>query len=90
MAATDALAFEAATRWVLVGSLVLLFGGEPRFLAITTTTVLVLATFVLAPPTVFRDRSFFGVTEVTRDGGGHHVDARHHRARPGVAGPGTS
>ena len=46
----------------------LLFGGEPRFLAITTTTVLVLATFVLAPPTVFRDRSFFGVTEVTRDG----------------------
>ena len=67
MAATDALAYEAATRWVLVGGLVLLFGGEPRFLAITTTTVLVLATFVLAPPTLFRDRSFFGVTEVTRN-----------------------
>jgi hypothetical protein len=67
MAATNALAYEAATRWVLVGGLVLLFGGEPRFLALTTTTVLVLATFVLAPPTVFRDRSFFGVTEVTRN-----------------------
>ncbi len=67
MASTDALAYEAATRWVLVGGLVLLFGGEPRFLAITTTTVLVLATFVLAPPTLFRDRSFFGVTEVTRN-----------------------
>ena len=29
MASTDALALETATRWVLVGGLVLLFGGRP-------------------------------------------------------------
>ncbi|HYO42192.1 MAG TPA: fused MFS/spermidine synthase [Candidatus Limnocylindrales bacterium] len=67
MAATDALGFEAASRWTLVGALVLLFGGVPRFLALTSTVVLVLATFILPPPVLFRDRSFFGVTEVTRD-----------------------
>ncbi len=67
MAETHALGFEAAARWILVGGLMLLFGGVPRFLALTTTVVLVLATFVLPPPVLFRDRSFFGVVEVTRD-----------------------
>jgi hypothetical protein len=67
MAVTSALGLEAATRWVMVGGLVLLFGGVPRFLALTTVVVLVLATFILPPPVQFRDRSFFGVTEVTRD-----------------------
>ncbi len=67
MATTDALGFEAASRWTLVGALILLFGGVPRFLALTTTVVLVLATFVLPPAALFRDRSFFGVVEITRD-----------------------
>jgi hypothetical protein len=67
MAAGDALGFVAATRWVLVGGLVLLFGGVPRFLAVATAVVLVLATFVLPPAALFRDRSFFGVVEVLRD-----------------------
>ena len=67
MASADALGFEAASRWTLVGALVLLFGGVPRFLALTTTVVLILATFILPPPVLFRDRSFFGVSEVTRD-----------------------
>ena len=34
--------------------------------AVTTAFVLALATFVLQPPAEFRDRSFFGVTEVLR------------------------
>jgi uncharacterized membrane protein YhaH (DUF805 family) len=59
-------AFTAAWRWALVGGLVLLFGGDGKFLTLTTAVVLILATFVLAPATVFRDRSFFGVTEVLR------------------------
>ncbi len=67
MGATDALGFEAASRWTLVGALILLFGGVPRFLALTTTVVLILATFVLPPAALFRDRSFFGVVEITRD-----------------------
>ena len=59
-------AFTAAWRWALVGGLVLLFGGDGKFLTLTTAVVLILATFVLAPAAVFRDRSFFGVTEVLR------------------------
>ncbi|HET7725788.1 MAG TPA: fused MFS/spermidine synthase [Candidatus Limnocylindrales bacterium] len=62
----DALATEAGLRWLLVGGLVLAFGGQPAFLAVTTSLVLVLATFILPPAAVFRDRSFFGVTEVLR------------------------
>jgi hypothetical protein len=62
---THALATEAGVRWLLVGGLLLLVGGRPWFLAIGTGFVLMLATFVLQPPAEFRDRSFFGVTEVT-------------------------
>ena len=40
--------------------------ARPWFLAIATAFVLALATFVLQPPAEFRDRSFFGVTEVLR------------------------
>jgi spermidine synthase len=61
---TGALAREAGIRWLLVGGLVLLVGARPWFLAISTAFVLALATFVLQPPAEFRDRSFFGVTEV--------------------------
>jgi hypothetical protein len=66
LAATHALATEAGIRWLLVGGLVLLVGARPWFLALSTTFVLLLATFVLQPPAEFRDRSFFGVTEVLR------------------------
>jgi hypothetical protein len=61
---TGALAAEAAIRWLLVGGLILLFGARPWFLAIATAFVLALATFVLQPAVDFRERSFFGVTEV--------------------------
>jgi len=64
LVATHALATEAGIRWLLVGGLLLLVGGRPWFLAIATAFVLVLATFVLQPPAEFRDRSFFGVTQV--------------------------
>jgi len=67
LVSTDALAREAGIRWLLVGGLVLLVGGQPAFLATTTTLVLILATFILPPAAVFRDRSFFGVTEVLRN-----------------------
>ena len=66
LVATHALALEAGIRWLLVGGLVLLVGARPWFLALATTFVLLLATFVLQPPAEFRDRSFFGVTEVLR------------------------
>lgn len=62
--ATRALATEAGIRWLLVGGLLLLVGARPWFLAIATALVLALATFVLQPPAEYRDRSFFGVTEV--------------------------
>ena len=62
--ATGALATEAGIRWLLVGGVILLVGARPWFLAIATAFVLALATFVLQPPAEFRDRSFFGVTEV--------------------------
>ncbi|MEK6721130.1 MAG: fused MFS/spermidine synthase [Chloroflexota bacterium] len=67
---TGSIAAEAGARWLLVGALVLALGARPWFLALTTAFVLGLATFVLQPPAVFRDRSFFGVTQVlvSRDG----------------------
>ena len=64
LVATRALATEAGIRWLLVGGLILLVGARPWFLAVATAFVLALATFVLQPPAEYRDRSFFGVTEV--------------------------
>ena len=61
---TDSLAAEAGIRWLIVGGLILLFGGRPWFLVLTTAVVLTLATLVLQPSVEFRSRSFFGVTEV--------------------------
>ncbi len=61
---TGSLAAEAGLRWLLVGGLILAVGARPWFLAIATAFVLALATFVLQPPAEFRERSFFGVTEV--------------------------
>jgi hypothetical protein len=67
MAAAQSLGLQAAARWALVGGLVLVFGGVPRFFLGTTVVVLTLATLVLRPPTLFSDRSFFGVVEIARD-----------------------
>jgi hypothetical protein len=68
--ATGALATEAGIRWLLVGGLILLVGARPWFLVASTALVLVLATFVLQPPSTFEARSFFGVTQVlsSKDG----------------------
>jgi hypothetical protein len=62
--ADRSIATEASRRWILVGGIVLAFGSRPSFLVIMTGLVLALAVFVLSPAAVFRDRSFFGVTEV--------------------------
>lgn len=62
--ATGALAAEAGIRWMIVGGVLLLVGGRPWFMAVVTAFVLALATLVLQPPAEFRDRSFFGVTQV--------------------------
>jgi SAM-dependent methyltransferase len=64
--ASDSIGFKAGIRWMLVGGLILLVGGQPRFLFGSTALVLALAVFVLPPPAVFQDRSFFGVTTVLR------------------------
>jgi hypothetical protein len=71
LVATGSIAIEAGTRWLLVGGVILAVGARPWFLALATAFVLALATFVLQPPAEFRDRSFFGVTEVVEsaDGG---------------------
>jgi SAM-dependent methyltransferase len=63
------LATEAGIRWLLVGGLILLVGARPAFLAVSTGLVLALAVLVLQPAVIFRDRSFFGVTEVLRPDG---------------------
>ncbi len=68
--ASGSLGFEAGVRWLLVGGLILVVGGQPRFLFVSTALVLALAVFVLAPPAVFQDRSFFGVTAVLRPADG--------------------
>lgn len=68
LVASGSIAAEAGIRWLLVGGLILLFGGRPWFLVVATAFVLALATFVIKPAAEFRDRSFFGVTEVVRPG----------------------
>lgn len=73
LVATGALAAEAGLRWLLVGGLVLAVGARPWFLAGTTALVLALATFVLRPSVDFRERSFFGVTEVRAQPDAHLV-----------------
>jgi hypothetical protein len=62
--AFESQATEAGLRWLLVGGLILAVGGRPWFLVVATALVLGLATFVLKPAVEFRERSFFGVTEV--------------------------
>jgi hypothetical protein len=68
------LAVQAGTRWLLVGGLVLLLGGMPRFFALSTAVILVLAVLVLPPTPLFRERSFFGVTMVLPSFGGERLE----------------
>jgi SAM-dependent methyltransferase len=68
------LAFQAGTRWLLVGGLLLLLGGVPRFFALSTAVVLVLAVLVLPPTPLFRDRSYFGVTIVLQSPDGERME----------------
>ena len=68
------LAVQAGVRWLLVGALVLLMGGVPRFFALATAVVLVLAVLVLPPTPLFRDRSFFGVTIVLPSPDGERLE----------------
>lgn len=70
LVATGAQAAEAGMRWLLVGGMILAVGARPWFLALATAFVLALATFALQPQVEFRDRSFFGVTEVLGSGDG--------------------
>lgn len=67
MEATGSPALQQAARWLLIGGLVVLIGGQPRVFAATTAAALIMVTLVLVPPAVFRDRSFFGVVQVFRD-----------------------
>jgi SAM-dependent methyltransferase len=67
MRAMGSPATDQATRWLVIGGLVLLVGGQPRVFAATTTAALVMVTLVIVPTAVFRDRSFFGVVQVLRD-----------------------
>lgn len=57
---------EAGIRWLVLGGLLLLVGGRLGVLAMSTALVLALAVLIPQPATIFRDRSFFGVTEVSR------------------------
>ena len=90
--ASGSLGLEAGVRWLLVGGLILLVGGQPRFLFVSTALVLALAVFVLAPPAVFQDRSFFGVTAVLRpaDRPDDDPDERDDRPRRPVDRPGAA
>ena len=54
--------------WLGIGGVILVVGGRPWLLAMTTAVALVLASFAPNLSTEFRSRSFFGVTEVRRDG----------------------
>lgn len=70
LVADGSLGAEAGMRWLLVGGLILAVGARPGFLAVSSGLVLALAVLVLQPAVIFRDRSFFGVTEVLRPAGG--------------------
>ena len=73
MALERSIALPFAVRWFVVGALILLVGAPPRFLAVSTALVLVIATFVIPVPALLRDRSFFGLTEVLASTDGRWV-----------------
>jgi hypothetical protein len=59
------VAVGEASTWLLIGAAMVLFGGEIRVFTLVATAVLVGA-LLLPPPSLFIDRSFFGVVEVER------------------------
>ena len=71
------LSLEVAVRWLAVGGLLLLVGGQPRFFAVATGLLLVLVTFVLPAPVRLQERSFFGVTRVVLAPDGKSVQLNH-------------
>jgi len=77
IAPTGGSGLEGAVRWLAVGGFLLLVGGQPRFLALGTGLLLVLATIVLPAPARFQERSFFGVTRVLLAADGRSVQLIH-------------
>jgi hypothetical protein len=77
IAPVGGLGLEVALRWLAVGGLLLLVGGQPRFFALATGLVLVLATLVLPGPVRFQERSFFGVTRVLVAPDGRSIQLMH-------------
>ncbi len=77
IAPVSGIGLEVALRWLAVGGLLLLVGGQPRFFALATGLVLVLATFVLPGPVRFQERSFFGVTRVLVAPDGRSIQLMH-------------
>jgi hypothetical protein len=57
------VAVSDASTWLLIGAVLVTFGGEPRAFTAIAAGVLTLA-ILSPPPVLFRDRSFFGVVEV--------------------------
>jgi hypothetical protein len=68
LAVTRSPGLVIVVAWLAIGGLVLLVGGRPWFLALSTAVVVILAAF-LAQPTEFRGRSFFGISRVVRPAG---------------------
>jgi hypothetical protein len=77
IAPVGGIGLESAMRWLVVGGFLLLVGGQPRFFALATGLVLVLATFVLPGPVRFQERSFFGVTRVLLAPDGRSIQLLH-------------
>ena len=77
IAPTGGTSLEGAARWLAAGGVLLLVGGQPRFLALATGLFLVLATIVLPAPARFQERSFFGVTRVVVAADGRSVQLIH-------------
>jgi hypothetical protein len=77
IAPVGGIGLESAIRWLLVGGFLLLVGGQPRFFALATGLLLVLATFVLPGPVRFQERSFFGVTRVLLAPDGRSIQLLH-------------
>jgi SAM-dependent methyltransferase len=65
MVPTSSPALLAGAAWLVIGGLILLFGGRRWFLVLATSVVLILSSFVLQA-TEFRGRSFLGISRVLR------------------------
>lgn len=98
---SDSPVLTVGIAWLAIGGLILVVGGRPWFLVLSTAVFLVLAAFVLQP-TEFRGRSFFGVTRVLQPAdtgltvlvngttvhGSQWIDPAKHRTPTAYYGPG--